>query len=67
MGCGITFDFIAMEPLGNFYHFGSLEWKAFYFANRKEYKRMKEEGNECLIIDIDKLYGSGFRKVEQIT
>jgi len=27
---------------------------------------MKEEGNECLIIDIDKLYGSNFRKVEQI-
>ena len=66
IGCGITPDFIAMEPLGDFYHSGSLEWKAFYFANRKEFKGMKEEGNECLIIDIDKLYGSNFRKVEQI-
>ena len=55
-----------MEPLGDFYHSGSLEWKAFYFANKKEFKSMKEEGNECLIIDIDKLYGSNFRKVEQI-
>lgn len=63
---GITPDFIASEPLGDFYHAGSLEWKAFYFANRKEFKSMKEEGSECLIIDIDKLYGSNYRKVEQI-
>jgi len=63
---GITPDFIASEPLGDFYHAGSLEWKAFYFTNRKEFKTMKQEGSECLIIDIDKLYGSNYRKVEQI-
>jgi len=44
--------------LGDFYHAGSLEWKAFYFANCKEFKIMKQEASECLT--FDKLYGADY-------
>ncbi len=63
---GITPDFIATEPLGDFYHAGSLEWKAFYCANRKLFETMKVEGSECLVVDIDRLYGANFKKADQI-
>ncbi len=49
-------DFISDKPCGDYYKIGSIEWQALYFTKKEAFKKMKEGGEEFLVIDLRSLY-----------
>ena len=57
-------DFLSERPCGDYYKIGSIEWQALYRTKKEEFKEMKEDGEEFLVIDLKSFYDS--KEAEQL-
>jgi len=49
-------DFISDRPRGDYYKTGSIRWNALYSTQPNYFKRMKDSGENYLVIDLDSIY-----------
>ena len=49
-------EFISDKPRGDYYKTGSIRWNALYSTQPNYFKRMKDSGENYLVIDLDSIY-----------
>jgi hypothetical protein len=49
-------EFISDKPRGDYYKTGSIRWNALYSTQPNYFKKMKDSGENYLVIDLDSIY-----------